>query len=903
MSGACRKQTPTIRGGWGRPGVEKSIYRYILHHSKPQQIVLTLLAAASFPFLWLFYELPKKIINEAIQAENTDFPVELAWFEFSQIDFLFVLCGLFLLLVVVNQAFKYAINVYRGKSGERLLRRFRFDLYSRVLRFPLPVFRRKSPGEFIQMITAEVEPLGGFIGEAFSLPVFQGGQLLVILAFLLAQNWIMAVAAVALYPLQFYIIPKLQRKVNSFGKERVRLVRRLSEQIGETIAGIQEIHVHDSAAFERAEFSRRLGGIYDVRLKIYVWKFVMKFLNNAINQLGPFCFYSIGGYLVIDGDLQIGTLMAAIAAHKDLAAPWKELLNYYQRREDARIKYEQVMNQFEPPGMLDEALQLDEPETIGPLTGEVAGSSVGLEDDTGTVLVDGASFVFDAAKRVAVVGGGGSGKEELSILLARLQMPSSGAVTIGGARLTEMPEAVTGRRITYVGANAHMFATNVRDNLYYGLKHRPLGARDYHGEDEVRHHQWVREADASGNSTDDINADWIDYTAAGAADAAELTKRSFEVLRLVGMDGDLYDLGLRGAVDMATRSGRAEQFLKARAAFRERLADPDIAALVETFDAERYNDNATLAENLLFGTPVGDAFDMDRLAENSYVLEVVEKTGLTEELLDAGQQVASLMVELFADLPAGHPFFEQYSFISSDDLPEFQAILGRIGRDGGNALSTGERTMLLSLPFRIVPARHRLDVITDNMKARVLEARRAFADDLPETLAGSVEFFDAGRYNAAATLQDNILFGKLAYGQARGVERVGALISEVVDALDLRPAVMEVGLDFQVGIGGARLSGSQRQKLAIARAVLKRPDILILNEATAALDSASQASLLEGLLEEFKGRGLIWALHRAGLARHFDRVLVMRSGKIAQQGTFDELDREGSDLRELLEAE
>ena len=211
--------------------------------------------------------------------------------------------------------------------------------------------------------------------------------------------------------------------------------------------------------------------------------------------------------------------------------------------------------------------------------------------------------------------------------------------------------------------------------------------------------------------------------------------------------------------------------------------------------------------------------------------------------------------------------------------------------------------MLLSLPFRIVPARHRLDVITDNMKARVLEARRAFADDLPETLAGSVEFFDAGRYNAAATLQDNILFGKLAYGQARGVERVGALISEVVDALDLRPAVMEVGLDFQVGIGGARLSGSQRQKLAIARAVLKRPDILILNEATAALDSASQASLLEGLLEEFKGRGLIWALHRAGLARHFDRVLVMRSGKIAQQGTFDELDREGSDLRELLEAE
>jgi ABC-type multidrug transport system fused ATPase/permease subunit len=211
--------------------------------------------------------------------------------------------------------------------------------------------------------------------------------------------------------------------------------------------------------------------------------------------------------------------------------------------------------------------------------------------------------------------------------------------------------------------------------------------------------------------------------------------------------------------------------------------------------------------------------------------------------------------------------------------------------------------MLLSLPFRIVPARHRLDVITADMKERVLEARAFFADNLPEDLSGSVEFFEAERYNAAATLQDNILFGKLAYGQAHGAERVGALISEVVDSLDLRPAVMEVGLDFQVGIGGARLSGTQRQKLAIARAVLKRPDILILNEATAALDSASQARLLEGLIDEFEGRGLIWALHRADLANLFDYVLVMRGGKIVEEGTFEELKSKDGELKELLDSE
>jgi ABC-type multidrug transport system fused ATPase/permease subunit len=122
------------------------------------------------------------------------------------------------LLVVINQGFKYVINLYAGTTGERMLRRLRFQLYGRILRFPLPQFRKTSSSEMVTMITAEVEPLGGFVGDAFKLPVFQGGYLFVILAFLFVQNWFMALAAVALYPLQGYLIPKLQRRVRKFSK-------------------------------------------------------------------------------------------------------------------------------------------------------------------------------------------------------------------------------------------------------------------------------------------------------------------------------------------------------------------------------------------------------------------------------------------------------------------------------------------------------------------------------------------------------------------------------------------------------------------------------------------------------------------------------------------------------------
>ncbi|MEX2453324.1 MAG: ABC transporter ATP-binding protein, partial [Rhodospirillaceae bacterium] len=247
--------------------------------------------------------------------------------------------------------------------------------------------------------------------------------------------------------------------------------------------------------------------------------------------------------------------------------------------------------------------------------------------------------------------------------------------------------------------------------------------------------------------------------------------------------------------------------------------------------------------------------------------------------------------------------FEQFSFISSEDLPEFQSLLARIGREGTDAIRPEDRTMLLSLPFKISPARHRLGIIDDDMRSRLLAARRAFAANLPERYTGAVAFFDAGRFNGAASLQDNILFGKLAYGQARGGERVGEIMAEVIRDLDLRPAVMEVGLGFHVGIGGGRLSGSQRQKLGIARAVLKRPDILVLNEATASLDGASQAAILSGVRAEFEGRGLVWAVHRPSMARGFDRVIVMRSGRVLEQGPVEELDREGTALHDLMGTE
>lgn len=887
--------------------MEKSLYRYILKHSMKQQVILLVVTVASFPFLYFSYELPKLIINHIKDVGEfvTDKPLNaypesiVTYFEFGPVAYLLVLCFGYLGLVLIAGGFKYFINVFKGLLGERMLRRLRFELYGRVLRFPLPHFKKISQGEIIPMITQEVEPLGGFIGDAYVQPLFQGGLLLVPLVFILVQDPILGMTAIALYPMQIYIIPKLQRRVNLLGKERVRVVRKLADRIGESVAGAQEVHANDAANLLRADFSDRLGTIFGIRYRIYRLKFFTKYLNNTLDKLTPFFFYSIGGYLVFQGNLDLGALVAVIAAQKDLSGPWKELLNYYQHKEDARIKYEQVIEQFEPPDMMDATIQDEAPEKVEPLSGKIEVRNVGLSEDGKVQIVDNVSFDMSLDEQLAVVGGGGSGKEEIGMMLARLLKPTSGSIAIDGTNLADLPEAVTGQRIGYVGSAAYLFSDTVGSNLYLGLKHRPL--RDDFGDDRRSERKdWLDEAKRAGNLAMDIQADWIDYQAAGANDHEGLTQQALEALRLADMEEDMYQIGLRGTVDGAADPTLEESILLARAKMRERLQDEAFAKLVEPFDKERYNTNATMAENLLFGTPVGDAFDMERIADNAYVQTVLDKVALTEDILAMGRELADTMVELFADLPPGHEFFEQYSFISSEDLPEFQALLGRIGKDGLNDLRADDRSRLLSLPFKLIPARHRLGLIDENLQNRLLEARRVFAEDLPDELAAAVEFFDETRFNTASSLQDNVLFGKIAYGEAGAAEKVSVVIHEVLDSLDLRPAVMRVAFDHQVGIGGSRLSSAQRQKLAIARTILKRPDLVIINEALNALDGAAQNRVVANLREELNGRGFICILNRPTLARQFERILVMQAGRLVEQGSFDELNRDGTALRELV---
>ena len=141
--------------------------------------------------------------------------------------------------------------------------------------------------------------------------------------------------------------------------------------------------------------------------------------------------------------------------------------------------------------------------------------------------------------------------------------------------------------------------------------------------------------------------------------------------------------------------------------------------------------------------------------------------------------------------------------------------------------------------------------------------------------------------------QDTILFNETVAGNI-GYGTPGATPEAIEDAARRAHAhefILELDGGYQTVIGerGALLSGGQRQRLAIARALLRNPPILILDEATSALDTESERQVQAALEELMEGRTVFAIAHRLSTIRHADRILVLEHGRIAEEGTHQEL--------------
>lgn len=311
-------------------GLPNGPFTLVLRRTARQQAVLLLVTALAMPTLYLTMEIPKHIVNHAISSASEIISIDDI--AFSQIEFLTLLCLLYLASLLTTSALKYGLNVYRGRVGEALTRRLRLAVYRGWRRNGRP----GGEAQLIPLMVQEVEPVGSFAGEAFATPLFQGATFFTLLVFMVVQDPVLGGAALIMLPVQLAVIPPLQRRINELNRRRVTEVRRLGGRLGERQPPPGQPLSHFARICSSVRYLQKL------RFDIFTKKYLMKSMINFLNNMVPFFFYLIGGYLVIKGQISFGALVAVLAAHKDFSAPVRELLLYYQLVQDVRVRYREI---------------------------------------------------------------------------------------------------------------------------------------------------------------------------------------------------------------------------------------------------------------------------------------------------------------------------------------------------------------------------------------------------------------------------------------------------------------------------------------------------------------------------------------------------------------------------------
>lgn len=303
----------------------RELYRAIWRVTGRQQILLIVLSLLISALAAAPLKFQQLVVNSLVHGGEVE---RLAW-----------LCGGFLGAVLLSAALKFALNYRLSLVGERVVLLIRERLYTNSVHDAAgrTVEQQPKRGALLTMLSAEAEAVGAFAGAAIATPLMQIGTLVSVIAFILASQPWLGVLALAVVAPQAAIVVALQHRINRCVRERVQLLRSASDRISES----------DLARVE-AEVLGEFRDVYETRRRIFLLKLSSKFALAAISALGVVGVLFLGGWLVLQGRSDVGTVVASLSGLTRIEGPWRDLVAFFRSASTVRVKFAMLVQAIMP---------------------------------------------------------------------------------------------------------------------------------------------------------------------------------------------------------------------------------------------------------------------------------------------------------------------------------------------------------------------------------------------------------------------------------------------------------------------------------------------------------------------------------------------------------------------------
>jgi ABC-type multidrug transport system fused ATPase/permease subunit len=307
-------------------GIPGGLWAYIRRETARDQVWLSVITILVFLLTLAPLELQRRVVNDAIGSRD--------------LSSILVLCLAYVAVVLVQGGLKLWLNIYRSRVSETATRHLRL-LARHLSGDPEQKAAGGSADEGVKIsvVVAEVDPVGGFVGLSVSEPLLHGGILLSVFGYMLFLQPIMAIVCLGVFVPQLVFVPLMQRTINRRTKSRIKILRAVSVDLVNNTNGPSE----DTPSAETGEvYERRADRIYHLDMHIFKLKFTMNFLMNSMQHLAIAAILFVGGWFVVEGRTEVGTVVAFISGLDRVNDPWGDLVNYFREMSSARVKYRLV---------------------------------------------------------------------------------------------------------------------------------------------------------------------------------------------------------------------------------------------------------------------------------------------------------------------------------------------------------------------------------------------------------------------------------------------------------------------------------------------------------------------------------------------------------------------------------
>jgi ATP-binding cassette subfamily B protein len=396
-------------------------------------------------------------------------------------------------LAVLDLLALYVQTRCSARVGQGLVFDLRTQVFNQVQRQPLAFFARSQTGSLVSRLNTDV------VGAQQALTILLMQLVSVILTLLLvliamfALSWEITLISLATVPCFLFFGRAIGKRLQRLARESMQLDAELGSMMNErfNVAGALLTKLYGRPNEESSLFAKRAGRVRDISIVTAVYSRFFFLLVSLLAALIYALMYGLGGSLVINGTLQLGTLVALVALTARLYGPLNQLTNMQVNIFTALVSFDRLFEVLDLKPLMAERLDA----VAFPSDGQEIGAAPSVEFDQvyfryptareislpsleSVVLpaperpstewtLDGVSFCAAAGQLTALVGRSGAGKTTITHLVPRLYDPSAGTVRIGGLDVRDLSLQSIREMVGVVPQDPHLFHDTVRANLSY----------------------------------------------------------------------------------------------------------------------------------------------------------------------------------------------------------------------------------------------------------------------------------------------------------------------------------------------------------------------------------------------------------------------------------------------------